>query len=79
MLILSRKCGQSIVINNDIEIFVTAIEGEQVKIGIKAPKELNIVRKEVLEEVRVANRQSLTSEVDFEHLKSWSPGTEKKK
>lgn len=78
MLILSRKRGQSIFINNDIEIIVTAVDGDQVKIGIVAPKEYTIMRKEVLEEVRTANRQSLSTKVDFEHLKSWSSGTENK-
>ncbi|WP_027092641.1 carbon storage regulator [Cohnella thermotolerans] len=72
MLILSRRRGQSIVINNDIEIFVTAIEGEQVKLGIVAPKEFNIARKEVLEEVRLTNNMSLNAHVDLEDLKSWS-------
>jgi carbon storage regulator len=72
MLILSRKRGQSILIHNDIEIVVTAIEGEQVKIGIVAPKEFNIVRKEVLEEVKIANSESLKKQVDVEVLKSWS-------
>lgn len=75
MLILSRRRGQSIVINNDIEIFVTAIEGDQVKIGIAAPKEFNIARKEVLEEVTAANNLSVSAHVDIEDLKSWSQKT----
>jgi carbon storage regulator len=72
MLILSRKRGQSIIIHNDIEIIVTAIEGDQVKIGIVAPKELSIMRKEVLEDVKAANRQSISTKTDFDELKSWS-------
>lgn len=72
MLILSRKKGQSIVINNSIEIILTAIEGDQVKIGIKAPQEYNIVRKEVLENVRITNKQSLTSKEDMLLLREWA-------
>jgi carbon storage regulator len=75
MLILSRKRGQSIIIHNDIEIIVTAIEGDQVKIGIVAPKELSIMRKEVLEDVKAANRQSISTKTDFDELKSWSTRT----
>lgn len=77
MLILTRKRGQSIIIHNDIEIIVTAIDGDQVKIGITAPKEMAIFRKEVLEEVREVNRQSLSTEFDVEDLKTWSSGTKK--
>lgn len=77
MLILSRKKGQSIVINNSIEIILTAIEGDQVKIGIKAPQEYNIVRKEVLENVRITNKQSLTSKEDMLLLREWAKSEKK--
>lgn len=79
MLILTRKRGQSIIIHNDIEIIVTAIDGDQVKIGITAPKEMAIFRKEVLEEVRDVNRQSLSTPFDVEDLKTWSSRTKKNK
>jgi len=72
LLILSRKRGQSIIINNDIEIIVTAIEGEQVKIGIVAPREHVVIRKELLEEVRSANQQSVSKSTNIEQLKSWT-------
>lgn len=61
MLILTRKIGQSIIIGNDIEIIVSAIDGDQVKIGIQAPKELKILRKEVYEEVTISNREAVAS------------------
>ncbi|MBB6732256.1 carbon storage regulator CsrA [Cohnella zeiphila] len=61
MLILTRKIGQSIIIGNDIEIIVSAIDGDQVKIGIQAPKELKILRKEVYEEVTISNREAVVS------------------
>lgn len=47
MLALSRKKGEALMINNDIEITVLDIKGEQVKIGISAPKEVPVYRKEV--------------------------------
>ncbi|MDQ0062039.1 carbon storage regulator [Paenibacillus harenae] len=79
MLILSRKRGQSIIINNSIEIIVTGIEGDQVKIGIVAPLEMNIIRKEVLDDVRSINQKSITSEGDMESLMEWSKRTKKNK
>ena len=45
MLALSRKKNEAIVINNDIEITILEVKGEQVKIGIAAPKEVPIYRK----------------------------------
>ncbi|NLM27969.1 MAG: carbon storage regulator CsrA, partial [Clostridiaceae bacterium] len=50
MLVLSRKKGQSIMIGNDIEISIVEIQGEQVRLGISAPREVSVHRKEVYEE-----------------------------
>ena len=47
MLALTRKKGESLVINNNIEITVLEIRGDQIKIGIQAPKDVPIYRKEV--------------------------------
>ncbi|AGB19838.1 carbon storage regulator CsrA [Thermoanaerobacterium thermosaccharolyticum] len=49
MLILTRKIGQSLIIGDDIEIKVVSIDGENIKIGISAPKNVSVVRKELLE------------------------------
>ncbi|CAB1253799.1 Translational regulator CsrA [Ruminococcaceae bacterium BL-6] len=49
MLIISRKASESILIGDSIEIVVSEISGDRVKIGIQAPKEVPIVRKELLE------------------------------
>ena len=51
MLALSRKKGESIIINDDIELVVISISKEQVKLGIKAPKNIPIYRKEILEQI----------------------------
>lgn len=47
MLVLSRMPGQSIVIGKDIEIVVTRVQGNKISIGIAAPKEVKILRKEI--------------------------------
>lgn len=49
MLILTRKCGQSIIIGEDIEIKILDINEDKISIGIIAPKSISIVRKELME------------------------------
>ncbi|MBS4208289.1 carbon storage regulator CsrA [Bacillus sp. FJAT-50079] len=55
MLVLTRKKGESIQIGEDIEITITGIKGDQVKIGINAPKNVEIHRKEVWLDIRNEN------------------------
>ena len=52
MLILSRKADETIVIGEEVEITILSIQGSQVKLGIKAPQEIDIYRTEILEEMR---------------------------
>ena len=56
MLALSRKKGEALVINNNIEVTVLEIKGDQVKIGISAPKNVPIYRKEVYVQIQEANK-----------------------
>ena len=56
MLALSRKKGEALMISNDIEITILEIKGEQVKIGISAPKEVPVYRKEVYIQIQEANK-----------------------
>lgn len=58
MLALSRKTNESIMIGNDIEITVLEVKGEQVKIGIKAPKSVPVYREEVYAQIKEANREA---------------------
>jgi len=51
MLVLTRKLGQSIVIGDEIEVVVLEVRGEQVRIGIRAPKHVTVHRKEVYEQI----------------------------
>ena len=64
MLALSRKKNEAIVINNNIEITILEIKGEQVKIGISAPKEVPVYRKEVYVQIQEANKDALTADAD---------------
>lgn len=61
MLALSRKKDEAIVINDDIEITVIEVKGEQVKLGITAPKSVPIYRKEVYVQIKEANKAAADS------------------
>ncbi len=62
MLALSRKKNEALVINNDIEITVLEVKGDQVKIGITAPKEVPVYRKEVYLQIQEANKAAASGE-----------------
>lgn len=70
MLALSRKKDEAIVINNDIEIKIIEIKGDQVKIGISAPKSVPIYRKEVYVQIQEANKEAANSVADVDALKN---------
>ena len=52
MLVLSRKINESIIIGDDIEITIVGIAGRKVRIGVNAPKDISVHRKEVYEEIK---------------------------
>lgn len=58
MLALSRKANESIMIGNDIEITILEVKGEQVKIGITAPKAVPVYRQEVYAQIKEANKEA---------------------
>jgi carbon storage regulator len=61
MLVLSRKKNESIVINNDITIVVVEIRGDKVRLGVEAPKEVPVHRREVYEAIKrneIANSET---------------------
>ena len=71
MLALTRKTGDAIMINNNIEITVLEVRGDQVKIGISAPKEVSIYRKEVYLEIQKENEEAQAISMDdIEALKN---------
>ena len=60
MLILSRKTNQKILIENDIELTIIEVRGDQVKIGIKAPQEIQVFRQELYKEIQAENKSAAT-------------------
>ena len=68
MLALSRKQDESIMIGSDIEITVLEVKGEQIKIGISAPKSVPVYRKEIYSQIQEANRETVAT-LDIESLK----------
>ena len=65
MLIITRKKGESLMIGDDIEIIISKIEDGSVKIGIKAPKELTILRKELYEQVEQENKEAINVDMNL--------------
>jgi len=68
MLVLSRKKGESIMINDQIEVTILGIDAETIKIGIKAPKNIEIHRKEIFDAIQSNNQDAVASSAQ---LKSW--------
>ncbi|NQX47196.1 carbon storage regulator CsrA [Paenibacillus tritici] len=58
MLVLTRKKGESIIIQDNIEITILSVEGDIVKVGINAPKHVDIFREEVYLSIKEANKES---------------------
>lgn len=61
MLVLSRKIDESIMIGSNIEVVVLGVEGDHVKLGIRAPKEVEIFRKELYVSIQASNREAVSS------------------
>jgi carbon storage regulator len=61
MLVLSRKPGESIVIDGRIKVKIVRLDGDVVKVGIEAPPDVPIHRQEVYDEIQLSNKQALQS------------------
>jgi len=75
MLVLSRKINESIIIGDSIEVTIVEVNGRNVKIGIDAPKDVSVHRKEVYEAIKEENiqatkKENLVSLVDFFKLQN---------
>jgi carbon storage regulator len=69
MLVLTRKKGQALMIGHDIELSIIDIQGDQVKIGINAPRSVTIHRKEVYEEIKKENLSAVAGkDTDIQQL-----------
>lgn len=64
MLVLSRKKNESIVINDDITIVVVEIRGDKVRLGVEAPKEVPVHRREVYDAIKRAEQEPLSGGSD---------------
>ena len=70
MLVLSRKMNESIMIGDHIEVKILSVDGDQVKLGIVAPKSVTVHRSEVFEAIQEQNKEALTVTSNFlEQLK----------
>jgi len=63
MLVLTRKIGESIIINENIELTVIETVGDTVRIGIKAPRSVPVYRKELFESIQESNRGAVTTQI----------------
>jgi carbon storage regulator len=68
MLVLARKKGESIMIGDSIEIVVLISEGDTVKLGIRAPKQVGVYRKELYDNIRHANEEASNSTFGIDDL-----------
>ncbi|HPJ35371.1 MAG TPA: carbon storage regulator CsrA [Spirochaetota bacterium] len=72
MLVLARRLNESIMIGDDIEVVVIDIKGDQVKLGIKAPRKITVHRKEIYQEIKQENIAAMGSEFDPKKLRDLS-------
>ena len=68
MLALTRRKGESIIIDGNIEVVIIGVQGEQVRLGIEAPKYITINRKEIHDQIMAANKES-ASKINVDGLK----------
>jgi carbon storage regulator len=61
MLVIARKVGQTVLLGEEIEVTVSSIRGDQVRLAIKAPREVSIYRKEAVEQVELGNTAAVDS------------------
>jgi carbon storage regulator len=72
MLVLTRKPDQSIMIGHDIEITILEVRGEQVRLGIRAPRSVSVHRKEIYEQIRQENQNAAASNAEGTSLPSFN-------
>ncbi len=72
MLVLARRLNESIIIGDEIEVVVIDIKGDQVKLGIKAPKAITVHRKEIYDEIQQENIAAVSSDFKPDALRGLS-------
>ncbi|RKQ85485.1 carbon storage regulator CsrA [Brockia lithotrophica] len=68
MLVLARKVGEAIVLGDDVEVVVLGVEGDTVRLGIRAPRHVPVWRKELLEAVAEENRAATADPAELRGL-----------
>ena len=77
MLILTRKQGESVAIGDEIQVTVVEIQGKQVKLGVRAPREVSVHRQEIYEKIQQENiRASQVDDFDLSEIKQALTGDE---
>lgn len=71
MLVLTRRLGESIWINDDIRIVIQNIRGNQVRVGISAPREMVVHREEIYQKIHQENREAGESQNDMERVREF--------
>ncbi|QRG67318.1 carbon storage regulator CsrA [Brevibacillus choshinensis] len=71
MLVLSRKKNESLMIGDQIKIKIVAVEGDVVKIGIEAPRDVEVYRHEIYVAIKEENRMASQNKMDLSQLKEW--------
>jgi len=65
MLVLSRKVGETIWIGDDVELVITEVKGDYVKVGIRAPRIIDIIRGELRNDISDANKEAVVKSIDL--------------
>ncbi|OBW58797.1 carbon storage regulator [Solibacillus silvestris] len=65
MLVLSRKVGETIWIGDDVELVITEVKGDYVKVGVRAPRTVDIIRGELRNDVSDANKEAVVKSIDL--------------
>ncbi|MER2111878.1 MAG: carbon storage regulator CsrA [Solibacillus isronensis] len=65
MLVLTRKKGETIWINEEVEIVITEVKGDQVKVGIRAPRHVDIIRGELRKDISDSNTEAVVKDLSL--------------
>lgn len=71
MLVLTRKVGEALMLGNEIQVKVIAVDGDQVKLGIEAPQSLKIYRHEIFVAIQKENEMAAKITQNIDILKNW--------
>jgi carbon storage regulator len=77
MLVLTRKRNESIIIGDDVKVTIVEVKGDQVKLGITAPKQVSVHREEIYLEIQKENQLAASSRTEFDELNVFWQSKEK--